>query len=147
MYDIDVWLSKNLHEAASLNTPGLNEPCLFLTIIWRLWTTRCKFVFIENDDDAPISEYALIRNITNSEKEIYDSYSRPNAAPTDGRMISWLPPEQAFLKVKTDGASVANKGISGAGGVIRDEFWKCILGFRAHLGTCTKMVAELQAIR
>lgn len=61
--DIEDWLLKNLYEEVLLESPGKDFRCYFLTIICRLWTTRCNLIFRSNEDDIPVTEYALIRNI------------------------------------------------------------------------------------
>ncbi|OMP11177.1 hypothetical protein COLO4_03980 [Corchorus olitorius] len=120
--------------------------CYFLTIIWRLWTSRCKFIFRTDDDVVWDNEHAMVRDIDMSALEVCKAYSRGAKKKTDNRLISWQLPSQGFVKVNTDGASMGNPGISGAGGVIRDAAGQWIIGFKAHLGTWTNMVAEPQAI-
>lgn len=51
------------------------------------------------------------------------------------------------MKLNTDGASLGNPGVAGAGGVIRDASGDWLVGFMLHLGVCSNMVAEMEAAR
>lgn len=62
-------------------------------------------------------------------------------------MISWCPPPEFQVKIKTDGASRGNPGLAGDVGVIRDACVRCLVGFSAHLGMVSNMAAELHARR
>ncbi|KAL0448795.1 UNVERIFIED_CONTAM: putative ribonuclease H protein [Sesamum latifolium] len=48
--------------------------------------------------------------------------------------------------MNTDGASKGNPGISGAGGILRDQLGRVIFAFQEPLGNITNTQAELQAI-
>ncbi|KAE8657855.1 hypothetical protein F3Y22_tig00116978pilonHSYRG00006 [Hibiscus syriacus] len=66
---------------------------------------------------------------------------------TSTLLVHWSPPSSGYLKLNTDGASQCNQGVAGADDLLRDENGAWVMGFTAHLGTCTSVAAELFAIR
>ncbi|XVF30503.1 hypothetical protein REPUB_Repub16aG0063700 [Reevesia pubescens] len=63
------------------------------------------------------------------------------------RLVGWFPLAPGIVRLNTDGASLENPGIAGAGGLIRTSMGEWSVGFRAHLGVCSNVAAELQAVR
>lgn len=58
----------------------------------------------------------------------------------------WHPPPQGFLKCNIDGASKGNLGITGYGGVLRDENGCILFIFHCHLGRAKNNMVELMAL-
>ncbi|GKU89499.1 hypothetical protein SLEP1_g3628 [Rubroshorea leprosula] len=62
--------------------------------------------------------------------------------------MMWLTtPPIGFIKLNTDGSALGNSDLADAGGVLRDDLGRRILGFSRHVGHITSLVAELWAIR
>ncbi|KAL0352574.1 UNVERIFIED_CONTAM: putative ribonuclease H protein [Sesamum calycinum] len=57
--------------------------------------------------------------------------------------VNWDKPERGWVKINTDGASKGNPGISGAGGIVRNEEGVAILAFYEFIGQATNMFAEV----
>ncbi|KAE8655964.1 hypothetical protein F3Y22_tig00117012pilonHSYRG00121 [Hibiscus syriacus] len=62
-------------------------------------------------------------------------------------LVTWEAPKNGNFKLNTDGACKGNPGISGAGGILRDERSNWMFGFFTHLRTCSSVAAELYVIR
>ncbi|KAL0281699.1 UNVERIFIED_CONTAM: putative ribonuclease H protein [Sesamum radiatum] len=60
--------------------------------------------------------------------------------------VYWRKPPEGWYKLNADGASKGNPGISGAGGILRDQLGKVIFAFQEPLGNATNTQAELSAI-
>ena len=60
--------------------------------------------------------------------------------------ISWEKPNQGWVKLNVDGASKHNPGRASAGGLIRNEYGQCIVGFSANLRHASNVAAELWAM-
>ncbi|KAL0430779.1 UNVERIFIED_CONTAM: putative ribonuclease H protein [Sesamum radiatum] len=60
--------------------------------------------------------------------------------------VHWRKPQEGWYKLNTDGASKGNPGISGAGGILRDQLGKVIFVFQEPLGNATNTQAKLSAI-
>lgn len=57
------------------------------------------------------------------------------------------PPPLGFFKLNTDGSSLTNPGVAGAGGLTRNHLGEWISGFYRNLGMATNTIAELWALR
>lgn len=64
-----------------------------------------------------------------------DAFRRVLTTPKQLRLVAWEPPDLGVVKINTDGASLGNPGVAGAGGLLRDGTGKWLVGFRAHLGS------------
>lgn len=64
----------------------------------------------------------------------------------DSKLDFWHPPPKGFLKFNIDGASKGNPGMTGHGGVLRDEKGSIIFMFYCHLGKATNNMAKLMAM-
>ncbi|KAK9036244.1 hypothetical protein V6N11_078252 [Hibiscus sabdariffa] len=58
----------------------------------------------------------------------------------------WIPPEEGWLKLNTDGARSLVDGSASYGGVLRDHNGKWIHGFNKFIGRCSVVEAELWGI-
>ncbi|OMO56897.1 reverse transcriptase [Corchorus capsularis] len=106
---------------------------------------RCKQIFQDPDDVG--GEGDLVRNILMTSAEVCAARLVRGASNVPMQSISWHPPDALVVKLNTDGASCGNPGIAGAGGLIRNAAGAWLVGFAAHLGVCSNIVAELQALR
>lgn len=64
----------------------------------------------------------------------------------DYRLITWSPPCSGTVKLNTEDSSKGNPGAAGADGIFRDFSGRWLLEFHVHLGVCTSVVVELEAI-
>ena len=51
------------------------------------------------------------------------------------------------MKLNTDGSSLGNPGLAGAGGLIRDGNRSWVVGFARKIGVASSLLAELWALR
>lgn len=57
-------------------------------------------------------------------------------------MIKWMPPDQRWYKLNSDGLKVGDSGGTGYGGLIRDENGRWVVGFVRNLGIASAYVAK-----
>jgi ribonuclease HI len=60
--------------------------------------------------------------------------------------VSWEKPELGWFKLNTDGSSLVNPGISGAGGLIRDHKGNLIVAFSEYICIGSNNKAELLGV-
>ncbi|KAH9778145.1 RNase H domain-containing protein [Citrus sinensis] len=59
--------------------------------------------------------------------------------------VCWMPPTN-WVKLNIEGSSSRVQGSAGAGGIVRDESGKWILGYSKNLGTSNSLASELWAL-
>ncbi|RZC28536.1 hypothetical protein D0Y65_000490 [Glycine soja] len=64
-----------------------------------------------------------------------------------GRVIRWFPPPNNYIKINTDGSSFGNSGLSGYGGILRNEHGHWIRDFSSLYGFMNNINAKLVAIQ
>ncbi|KAH9722165.1 RNase H domain-containing protein [Citrus sinensis] len=60
--------------------------------------------------------------------------------------VCWMPPPTNWVKLNIEGSSSRAQGSAGAGGIVRDESGKWILGYSKNLGTSNSLASELWAL-
>ncbi|KAJ0047890.1 hypothetical protein Pint_16241 [Pistacia integerrima] len=60
--------------------------------------------------------------------------------------VHWSPPPKDWVKLNIEGSSIWHLGCAGAGGIVRNEFGKWLLGYTETLGNCSSLTAELNAL-
>lgn len=60
--------------------------------------------------------------------------------------VCWKPPPKNWVKLNIEGCSSGVQGSAGAGGIIRDESGKWLLGYSKNLGTSNRLASELWAL-
>lgn len=60
--------------------------------------------------------------------------------------VCWMPPPKNWVKLNIEGSSSMVQGSAGAGGIIRDESGKWLLGYSKNLGTSNSLASELWAL-
>lgn len=63
------------------------------------------------------------------------------------KSIRWENPCNGWIKINTDGSSLGNPGMAGGGGLIKDENGDWVVGFARKIGTASRFMAELLALR
>ncbi|OMO81305.1 reverse transcriptase [Corchorus capsularis] len=137
------WLDDNL--ALRTLHDRVEWRIIFGVTLWRIWTRRCGFVM--NEGDVSLDESSLTANIMVTAGEVMKSLVNHKPLLSQDLQVRWVPPEDAVVKLNTDGAAKGNPGVAGAGGVIRSAVGSWLMGFKLHLGVCSNVEAELQAIR
>lgn len=61
--------------------------------------------------------------------------------------VKWFAPPVNWYKVNSDGSSLGNPGLTGGGGLIRNDKGEWIRGFARAIGSTTSAAAELWALR
>ncbi|OMP01704.1 reverse transcriptase [Corchorus capsularis] len=118
---------------------------IFAVTLWRLWTRRCDFIM--KSEDVSLEANPLISNIMDTAKEVMTALVDPKPAAATNFCVQWESPSDGTVKLNVDGAAKGNPGIAGAGGLIRSSTGAWLMGFKLHLGVCSNVEAELQAIR
>ena len=95
-----------------------------------------------------MSKDNLSISIVQYAKRIYrsNSLSRPLKMGREEKLVGWSPPPVHWLKLNTDGAFRATRGMASAEGIIRDENGDWISGFGMHIGPSSPLQAELWAV-
>ncbi|CAL1384470.1 unnamed protein product [Linum trigynum] len=60
------------------------------------------------------------------------------------RLISWIPPDEGWIQLQTDGSVVTSTGKAAAGGLFRNNLGQCKGAFVCNLGSCSITAAELK---
>ncbi|KAL0294570.1 UNVERIFIED_CONTAM: putative ribonuclease H protein [Sesamum radiatum] len=81
-----------------------------------------------------------------SSQSTHSIYTSSRKLSGKKQLLHWRKPPEGWYKLNTDGASKGNPGISGAGGILRDQLGKVIFAFQEPLGSATNTQAELSAI-
>ncbi|GER38248.1 ribonuclease H, partial [Striga asiatica] len=58
---------------------------------------------------------AVVANVWRTVKEMEDAFRRPSSSGKGNVEIAWKPPANGVVKINTDGASLGNPGVAGAG--------------------------------
>lgn len=113
--------------------------------MWYIWKRRCSLLFYP--DGTELNPGLLAQRVSSTASDIAAAFAKPSFGEKPLLHIAWKPPDVGFVKLNTDGASLGNPGVAGAGGVIRDASGDWLVGFMLHLGVCSNMVAEMEAAR
>ncbi|KAG7567714.1 Ribonuclease H domain [Arabidopsis thaliana x Arabidopsis arenosa] len=130
------WVFDNLDPAKD------NWPTMFSMAVWWAWKWRCRDVF---------GERKLCRDRLKFIKDLAEEVRRAHAGTLNSspphaqveRLIRWLPPNEGWVKITTDGASRGNPGLAAAGGAIRNADGEWLGGFAINIGSCSAPLAEL----
>ena len=68
------------------------------------------------------------------------------SAPRRDHLCRWQPPGVGCVKLNTDAVCKLPMYLAAAGGLIRDNLGRWLLGFMYNIGACTPLEAELWAI-
>lgn len=143
-YCLADWLAVNLKSRADIN---LNDDgkrigwnVIFLVGCWLLWEWRCKRLF-EHGFCLPTAPARLIVNYA----VVTVSCSKVMQPQVTQRQISisWVPSDERWVKLNTDGSFRAASHSTSCGGVIRDSSGRWLAGFTANMGTSNCVLAKI----
>lgn len=137
------WMDENLGSKVLFS--GVEWRIIFAITLGRLWTIRCSYTM--KDEDTSLETHSILANIMSSAIEVMQAFGNCSALNKADLHIQWVAPGDGVVKLNTDGAAKGNPGVAGAGGLIRSSIGTWLMGFQLHLGVCSNMEAELQAIR
>ncbi|GLT30109.1 hypothetical protein SLA2020_049290 [Shorea laevis] len=140
----DNWLKKNSRRCRTSSALQENWFCLFLATIWNIWKSRNKLVF----DELKIPPQAVSRQSQLLAIEMKLALGASVVSfSKDPRWVRWIPPQQPFLKLNTDGSRNHTTGGAAAGGLIRNHCGIWIHGFAVNVGVSSSFLAELWGCR
>lgn len=118
---------------------------IFAIAIWWAWKWRCGNTFGVNGRCR--DRVRFIKELTT---EVAAANSNQEGSSTkvvrEERLIGWVPPNEGWLKLNTDGASHGNPGLATAGGALRDVDGNWCGGFAVNIGLCSAPMAELWGV-
>ncbi|WCJ36333.1 Polynucleotidyl transferase ribonuclease H-like superfamily protein [Euphorbia peplus] len=136
---LDAWLDENLKVTYSVF--NIEWGIIYGFIVWWLWKFRNERIFEGKADVVLTVEFIVAK--AKECKVAYTTASRVTAPIREERMVKWIPPDDGWIKINTDGASKGNPGLASAGGVLRGASGAWFGGFAVNLGICTAFLAEL----
>ncbi|XP_026459239.1 uncharacterized protein LOC113359884 [Papaver somniferum] len=95
-----------------------DNQCLFVAILWSLWTSRNNFIFqgIRENFTAVLARARAMLLTRNSRNPSLTTPSTIHVSISD----KWMPPSFGWIKCNTDGSFDDISGANGAGYVMRD---------------------------
>ncbi|XP_026410447.1 uncharacterized protein LOC113305646 [Papaver somniferum] len=106
--------------------------CLFIAILWSLWTSRNNFIF-QNLTETHVAVLARARAMLLTRKPCFTLSTTTYVSLCD----KWMPPSFGWIKCNIDGAYDDISGTNGAGYVMRD--------FSSKAYFCVSMVFEVKS--
>lgn len=124
-----------MHQLVSL--VGIDWPCLFRIIFWRIWKNYNLLTFQgiswSTDDDLKVS-LSWARQYT---------YAFKTSTLKAQRSFNSSLMEESWVCLNTNGSVRNDKGFVATGGLVRDQNGRWVLGFSRYLGICTMTKVEL----
>ncbi|XVF74116.1 hypothetical protein PTKIN_Ptkin13bG0034400 [Pterospermum kingtungense] len=119
----------------------------FAITLWWLWRWRNERVF---STQVRTMESQLVW-LRGQFQEVRSAFQRGSLGLEEERMyitryLRWIPPEEDWVKLNTDGCSKIIGERAACGGLFRDQSGIWLGGFMANLGRCGAMEAELWGI-
>ncbi|GKV05100.1 hypothetical protein SLEP1_g17144 [Rubroshorea leprosula] len=121
-----------------------SQTMVFLFAIWILWKDRNALIF-RSHKSRPQELCATIFQQAQYTKIAMNPISSPRSRQP--RWVSWIPPEEGWCKLNSDGSYNAGDKSAGAGGLIRDSAGCWISGFTVNVGDASIFIAELWGLR
>ncbi|XP_026459784.1 uncharacterized protein LOC113360491 [Papaver somniferum] len=106
--------------------------CLFVTIMWSLWTSRNNLIF-QNLKENHVAVLARARDMLLTRKPCLIVSPNTSVSLCD----KWMPPSFGWIKCNTDGAYDDITGANGAGYMMRD--------FSSKASFCASLVFEVKS--
>ncbi|XP_042956358.1 uncharacterized protein LOC122292186 [Carya illinoinensis] len=130
-------------------------------VSWKLWEWRCKARYDGKVSKVEVVWQAItfwlrrimhlfmrVSNISTHDIAILNRLEIPILAPKPKkvRVVRWSRPLYDWVKLNTDGSSLGNSGLAGAGGVIHDHCGKLCMAYSVSLGQGSNNFAELHGV-
>ncbi|KAL4358598.1 hypothetical protein AHAS_Ahas09G0302700 [Arachis hypogaea] len=135
------WVEANLRKQLGQNQ-NIDWKDIYMVTCSKIWFWRNK----ENHEDnyrRPIQPYReIIKEIQEINKAFEKAYLVGKVRARRLGRVAWKPLPKGWLKLNVDGASVANAGKAGCGGLLRDENGKWVAGFTHTIGN-SAFITEL----
>ncbi|XP_026442175.1 uncharacterized protein LOC113341562 [Papaver somniferum] len=112
-----------------------DNQCLFVAILWSLWTSRNNFIFQGSRENftAVLARARAMLLTRNSRNPSLTTPSTIHVSISD----KWMPPSFGWIKCNIDGAFDDISGVNGAGYVMRD--------FSRKATFCASLVFDVQS--
>ena len=113
-------------------------------LCWHLWLTRNEHIF----KNQSCSQNWIIHKVVQCATEFFFlAYLAKKIKIGIPKIIKCNAPSEPFIKLNTDGSSLGNPRLAGAGGLLRNSLGAWISGFSLHMGITSNNIAELGAVR
>ncbi|KAF7827616.1 MLP-like protein 28 [Senna tora] len=140
--DIKAWIQDNLNKDWSGDKSGMWN-LIFGSTCWFIWKQRNTCVFYGVQDNA-MALLSHIRAHVNYLREAYSHNIEVASKPLHRNiMVSWVPPEEGWLKFNFDGSQRLNSNKISCGGVFRDHNGSWVTGFYRNLRVGDSLQAEM----
>lgn len=142
--DLHQWILHNLQRNFGI-VSSVDWSSVWATTCHSLWTWRNKETF-DSTFSRPRDPWRVVMRSCCDYKEASRAYSVLNSRSLSTIHIRWLPPEQGWTRLNSDGAVKGVHKVAGSGGVLRDDVGRWICGYARALGTCSAYIAELWGV-
>lgn len=138
--DLMEWIDMNL--SRDLNATSKDD--------WQsVWAQGCYFLWYWRNQQVHNSSFvrpfrlweSILQNCRNY-KILMVHMDSSQVVSKKQIMIKWMPPDQRWYKLNSDGLKVGDSGGTGYGGLIRDENGRWVVGFVRNLGIASAYVAK-----
>ena len=108
------------------------------------WLARNECIF----DNQSCSQHQIIQKVVQcATKFFFLVYPTKKMKIGIPRIIKWNSLLEPLIKLNTNGSSLGNPGLAGAGGLLRNSSGAWISSFSLHMGITSNNIAELGAVR
>lgn len=135
------WIKYNITSTAIQRD---NWSLVFMACVWEIWKRRNEKVF----NNINIPKDVVIRNILSllsDHEAIFTVKKKPKNHVS--KVVGWNKPLRGWCKLNADGSVRQDPSSAAAGGVLRDEDGRWLMGFSVKIGIATITQAELEGIR
>ncbi|GLT96250.1 hypothetical protein SLE2022_138910 [Rubroshorea leprosula] len=138
------WIKKFSNPSRQNRHAGVSQTMVFLSTIWILWKDRNALIF-RSHKSRPQELCARIFQQAQYTMMAMNPILSPRSRQP--RWVSWIPPEEGWCKLNSDGSYNAGDKSAGAGGLIGDSTGCWISGFTVNVGDASIFIAELWGLR
>lgn len=145
------------------NLPKISDKILWnlipYSLVWSIWIERNNVCFNQKDfNSSDIWDMHLLRigwwvkpiliQSSYSVDQVIRNFELIRFAPSVPkiRCSSWSPPEAGLIKINVDGAAIGCPGMSGIGGIFRNNKNEILVFFSKNIGVGFAFEAEIWAI-
>lgn len=140
--------------ASWFGSPSVVHALLPSLVFWQLWK-NCYQAFFESTSRPPSILFAAVQHDLQCILLAYGYFARVNPLGIASYCrrkrvnvcaVQWLKPTAGLAKLNSDEACRGNPGLSGGGGVIRDDRGGFIYAYASFFGDSTNTLAEIRAL-